>query len=67
MAEIMREPIIGTDENGDETVTFDINHSLADIARWIMRNQSEAEELHSILGGMLEGKVLIERNQAKGE
>jgi len=57
MSEVMREPIIGADENGDETATFDVNHSLADIARWIMRNRSEAEELHSTLGNMLEGKA----------
>lgn len=35
MGEIMREPIVGVDDNGDETVTFDVNHTVADIVRWI--------------------------------
>jgi len=55
MAEVMREPHIGTCEDGSEMTMFDADHSLADIARWIMRNRSEAEELHMMLGQMLDG------------
>jgi hypothetical protein len=38
-----------------EMVAFGDNHSLADIARWIMQNRGEAEDLHMILGQMLDG------------
>ena len=56
MSEVCTPPEIRTDETG-EWVTFGPDHSLADIARWIMRNRGEAEDLHTILGEMLaEGK-----------
>lgn len=53
MAEVKTAPIEGRDEHG-ETWTFTEAHSLADIARWVMRNRSEAEEVHRMLGEMLE-------------
>ena len=52
MSEVCTPPEIRTDETG-EWVTFGPDHSLADIARWIMRNRGEAEDLHMILGDML--------------
>lgn len=54
MSEVKRDPIISLDVNGDEIAAFDANHSLADIARWLLRNRAEAEELHLILGDMLQ-------------
>ena len=54
MSEIKRDPIYSADENGDELATFDVNHSLADIARWVCRNRSEGEELRMILAGILD-------------
>lgn len=54
MSEVKRDPIISLDANGDEIAAFDVNHSLADIARWLLRNRGEAEELHLILGDMLQ-------------
>ena len=55
MSEVMTAPAITHDNHGDEIVTFSAEHSLADIARWIMRNRGEAEDLHMILGQMLDG------------
>lgn len=55
MSEVITAPTITHDRNGDEVVTFTAEHSLADIARWIMRNRGEAEDLHMILGQMLNG------------
>lgn len=51
MSEVQTPPI----EGAEETVSFTPDHSLADIARWIMGNRSEAEDLHAILGQMLDG------------
>lgn len=51
MSEVMTLPI----QDGSDTVSFTPDHSLADIARWIMGNRSEAEDLHMILGQMLDG------------
>lgn len=53
MSEIKRDPICAIDENGDELATFDANHTLADIARWVCKNPADAEELRRILGEML--------------
>jgi len=50
MTEIKRDPICSQDENGDELVTFDPDHTLSDIARWICRNKSDAEEVHRMIG-----------------
>lgn len=55
MAEVMTQPIFTTDTDGDEIVSFNARHSLADIARWIMQNRGEAEDLHAMLGQMLDG------------
>ena len=55
MSEVMREPFFGTDKDGIHLTIFDENHSLADICRWIMQNRSEAEEVHLMLGQMLDG------------
>jgi len=55
MSEVKRDPIISTDDTGNELATFDADHSLSDIARWICRNRPDAEELHRILGDMLAG------------
>lgn len=49
MAEIKREPvriIVGD----TEYEAFDENHSLSDIARWILKNEVDAEELIRLLG-----------------
>ena len=52
MSEVRREPIHLT--IGEiEYEAFDESHSLADIARWIMRNPVDAEELREMLGEML--------------
>lgn len=51
MSEVMTPPIDG----GADIVSFTPDHSLADIARWIMGNRSEAEDLHAMLGQMLDG------------
>lgn len=51
MTEVMTPPV----ENADGFVSFTPDHSLADIARWIMQNRGEAEDLHMILGQMLDG------------
>lgn len=48
MAEIMTPPIFGEDEDG-ETVTFTEKHTLADIARWIAQNKTDAEEVIRLL------------------
>jgi hypothetical protein len=53
MAEVMTPPDTYVDSDGDEVFAFGPDHSIADIARWMMQNRSEAEELHSILGAML--------------
>jgi hypothetical protein len=54
MIEVCTPPLILSGDDGD-LVAFGDNHTLADIARWIMRNRSEAEELYMILGQMLDG------------
>ena len=55
MSEVMTAPTVTEGANGDPIVTFTAEHSLADIARWIMQNRGEAEDLHMILGQMLDG------------
>jgi hypothetical protein len=49
MPEICTPPIIQLDENGEPTVTFTENHTLADIARWICRNQADREMMIHLL------------------
>lgn len=52
MAEIMTDPV----KIIIQDVTFEgfgEHHSLADIARWIMKNISDAEDLYSMLGEMI--------------
>lgn len=60
MAEICTEPKIFTvpDEHGipGDTIQYEAfgpEHTIADIARWIMKNHADAAELHIILGDML--------------
>ena len=55
MSEVMTPPIIAEDEDGDVTVTFTATHTWADVARWVMTNRTDVEELHAILGSMIAG------------
>lgn len=55
MTEVCTPPLILRHIDGSEMAAFGDNHSLADIARWIMQNRGEAEDLHMILGQMLDG------------
>jgi len=57
VAEIKRDPISTTDEDDDIVYAFDANHTLADIARWIMRNPVDAETVRDMLTEMLEGEI----------
>ena len=59
MSEIMTPPIVGEDHNGDPTYTFTSDHSIADIARWII-SENWFDELLDI---MLE--ELIKQEEAK--
>ena len=53
----MTPPILGEDERGDETATFTSGHSWADVARWVVGHSiTDAEELHRILGEMIDNK-----------
>lgn len=54
MSEVCTPPQVNTDKDGEEWVAFGPHHSLADICRWIMQNRSEAEEVHMMLGQMLD-------------
>ena len=53
MPEVRKQPVSLWDDNEGELICFRDDHSIADIARWVMSNQTEAEELHRILGEML--------------
>lgn len=53
MPEITKQPVSLWDDKEGELICFRDDHSIADIARWAMSNQTEAEELHRILGEML--------------
>lgn len=55
MSECKRDPVFGCDNQGNELVIFDENHSLADIARWIATNTDEAEEMIVLLRSMVDG------------
>ena len=55
MAEIKRKPILMEVEGGF-IEGFDEGHTLADIARWLLKNRVDAEELHYLLGEMLKGE-----------
>jgi hypothetical protein len=61
MAEVCTPPKIRIDKNGDEWATFGPNHTLADICRWIMQNRVEAEDVHMMLGQMLDGTFDLPR------
>lgn len=56
MSEMKREPHLVVID-GVECEAFDADHSLADIARWIARNETEAEEMVALLQGILRGPV----------
>ena len=53
MAEIKTAPVAITIDD-TEYAAFDEDHTLGDIARWVMENRADGEELHRILGEMLE-------------
>lgn len=55
MSEVCTPPLILRHTDGSEMCAFGDDHSLSDIARWIMQNRVEAEDLHTILGQMLDG------------
>lgn len=59
MAEIKTQPIKGVDDDGDEVVCFNAGHTLADVARWILENRQDAEEIHRMLGDELSKPALI--------
>jgi len=52
MSEIFTPPIISTDENGDETVTFTAAHSWGDVVRWIAGNPVDLAEVQRIIKEM---------------
>ena len=52
MTEIKSLPVITTDENGDDIVSFNAEHTFADIARWIY-SQGGAEDMIFILMEMV--------------
>ena len=54
MAEIKTPPSTWQDEDGDVYECFGPSHTLADIARWLMTNPIEAEEVRNLLTEMLE-------------
>lgn len=56
MSEMKREPHLVVID-GVECEAFDADHSLADIARWIARNETEAEEILALLQRILRGPV----------
>ena len=56
MSEVKREPHFVVID-GVECEAFDADHSLADIARWIARNEAEAEEMVTLLQEMMRGPV----------
>lgn len=53
VSEIKRDPIYSHNANGDELATFDADHSLADIARWVCQNTADGEELARIVAEIL--------------
>ena len=53
MSEIKRPPIITYDAAGNELATFDADHTLADIARWVCQNTADGEELARIVAEIL--------------
>jgi hypothetical protein len=55
MSEVCTPPYKSTDKHGDDLFTFGPDHTLADIARWIMEHRGDAEDIHSMLGQMLNG------------
>lgn len=57
MGEIKTDPyLVWIDVNDDtyECEAFGPDHTLADIARWLMKNPVEAEEVRDLLAEMLE-------------
>ena len=59
MAEIKSAPIVGIDDQCDDVVCFNSEHTLADIVRWIMTNRSEAEEIFRMLASEIEKPDLL--------
>ena len=49
MPEIKTPPHITHDENGDEIVSFGPEHTWADVARWIAKNESDRLEMLRLL------------------
>ena len=56
MAEIKTPPSTWEDQEGTIYEGFGPSHTLADIARWLMTNPVEAEEVRDLLTKMLESK-----------
>ena len=54
MSEVKRAPIIMEDANGNQTVTFDDAHTLADVARWIV-GEGGAEDMIAMLQAHING------------
>lgn len=54
MAEVETPIPVFTGQDGTEyAVISSEDHTLADIARWLMTNRTDAEEVHRMLGDML--------------
>jgi hypothetical protein len=53
MSEICTPPAVTIDPNGDKWEAFGPHHSLSDIARWLMQNPVDAQEVCDILHLML--------------
>jgi hypothetical protein len=54
MTEVCREPHLLI-HNGEQVFAFDNDHSIADIARWIMKVPADGEELRDTLNALLTG------------
>lgn len=51
MPEIKREPFISFDENGNETTAFDADHTIADIARWLIEKDYDTDIIYMLIEG----------------
>lgn len=45
MGEIKRKPLVTIDDDGEEIVSFDINHTHSDIVRYLMEDLTKEEIL----------------------
>jgi hypothetical protein len=67
MPEVCTPPYTYKDLYDETYEAFGPEHTLADIARWIMQNRSDAEEIHRMLGDMLEEdpKLYVDQDGAR--